>query len=524
LSVFDSAIRQNRALGCMGISISGERMFSVGCDARNDVWVSQAAISLDKLIVAPDLTWNKFAFLSSRTGPSADTVVTALTPKNNLFALWPQSAKPDVVATDMYVAQWTGTGWLKSSKVVFDPQLKFEEPSVAATADDKLHLVWNNGRIRYSQAFARDAMVEQGWDLPKDLPLPADINTGKSPTIISDPRSGWLYVAYAVPYNEKRGIYLVRSEDGGESWQGPTQVFDAVTAGWESANQPQIKLDTENNVLHAVWLKSGLGNRMDPQSIYYARSTDGGQTWSKAEMLAEGRAVDSPQLALPGSGQLYVLWNRRGNETVIRATSPYETWGRFSPDGGLRWAEARELPGFKDMTGKVSLGTDGAGRLYLSGISENAGGASELVYSSWAGQDWSQREALGIGQPAALGNQATVAVLPGAGQLVVLARTSVLSDSGRAQFEVISTDRKITAAPIVVQPTLTPLTQSPASEAITQTLLPTPILPTPTPADVPIVARPESGLPQTATLMVAAGVIGLGLLAILFGFWRNKRR
>ena len=63
---------------------------------------------------------------------------------------------------------------------------------------------------------------------------------------------------YAVPYNERRGIYYVRSNDGGTTWLTPILVFDAVAAKWESVDKPRLVLDANANVLHAVWLRASL--------------------------------------------------------------------------------------------------------------------------------------------------------------------------------------------------------------------------------------------------------------------------
>ena len=520
LSAVDSVLRQNRALGCLGISIAGSTMVGVGCDARSDVWISQASVSLDKLIVAPDLTWSKFAQVSNRHGPVSSSVAVAAAKQGNLYAVWTQSDAGETAASTIFFSRWVGTSWLKASRIIYDPKLKFEQPSIAASADDKLHLVWNGGRIRYSRAFARDAEAEQGWKTAQDLPMPSNVKAGKSPHILADPQGSGLYVIFSVPYNEKRGIYLLRSEDGGTTWKEPVQVFDAEAAGWESADQPQIQLDPRDNTLHAVWLKANLGNRIEPQAVYYARSTNGGQAWSQAQKLAEG-LVDTPQIAIPDHGQVYVVWNQIRSGGLLSA--PFEAWGQSSPDGGERWTESRPLPGFREISGKVSLATDGAGRLYLTGVSENAGGASELVYSSWSGQDWSQRETVGIGQQALMGNQTTTSILPADGKLVVLIRTTVLSDSGTVQFDLLSTDRKITLVPVVLQPTLTPKVTinnaTPTASVVSATSTPEPL-----PTNIPTSEQPEPTDRQGFILGAIAAVTVLGVLAIGFGFWRNRRR
>ena len=351
----------------------------------------------------------------------------------------------------------------------------------------------------------------------------ANTNVARSPSITADVRGKTLYVVYSVPYNEKRGIYLVRSDDNGTTWADPILIFDAVAAGVESADYPQLQLDAETNSLHVVWLKANLGNRADPQAVYYARSTDRGQTWSTAQKLVEGD-VSAPQISVPKRGQVYVLWNQKNGERNDH--TPFETWGQLSLDGGERWTEAAAVPGFRQVSGKVALNTDGAGRLYLSGITANAGGESELIYSSWAGQDWSQRETVGIGQRATTDNQASSAVMSASGQLIVLARTSIFTDSIEPQFQMFASNRAITAAPVIAQPTFTPIpsvTPQPTSLA-SETSLPL-LTPSPTiPVTISVAPQPQGQVSGLRNLAPIAGVIVLGLIVIAFGFWRRSRR
>ena len=222
--------------------------------------------------------------------------------------------------------------------------------------------------------------------------------------------------------------------------------------------------------------------------------------------------------------------NPRADDLVVTRSlqnrAPFETWGQLSLDGGNRWTPPQSLPGFREISGKVALSSDGAGRLYLAGISENGGSGSELVYSSWAGQDWSQRETFGIGLLATAGNQATTAILPAEGRLVVLARAAILTDTNRTQFELISTDRKIAEAPIVIQPTFTPETAVTPTAAPEGQPLPTavPGQAAPLSTVIPTAPQPEPAVPSRFILFGIASAIGLGALAILFGFWRSRQR
>ena len=79
-------------------------------------------------------------------------------------------------------------------------------------------------------------------------------------------------MAFSIPVNESRGIYLTRSEDMGESWQEPILVFDGVDAGWDVVGAPQVVM-SDDGVLHLLWTKQILlADGVTAQALYYTRS------------------------------------------------------------------------------------------------------------------------------------------------------------------------------------------------------------------------------------------------------------
>ena len=395
----------------MNVSLAGNSMGGIGCSPSGDVWTATNAAGLDQVIAALKVSWSLPGIVSDRLGnvmPNALT--TASNGKDVLYAMW---AQQDAGSnnTDIYFANWTNQVWARN-KVINPPTGRATSLSMIFTPDGKTHVAWNSGRVYYSNSFARDANTRDGWSKAVALPSPNEV-TGAS-SLIHDAQSNTLYVAFAVPFNERRGIYLTKSADGGGTWSEPALVFDAVAPGWESADQPQLALDASSNTLHAVWLRTVLPGNPGPRGVFYAQSKDGGQTWSAAAELAKGN-VDAPQLVVTGPGLLCAAWSL--NRNVPNTPTPFEAHYRYSPEGGLRWSEDALIGGFDEIGGRVSLASDSTGHMYALAMGQTPAGESALFYANWTGVNWENREAAGLGQNAAAGGEAASVLLPQTGSL-----------------------------------------------------------------------------------------------------------
>jgi len=525
LSFADTATGRPISLGCLGMTLAGRSVGVVGCDANGDVWAVRNAVGLENLIPALKPAWNVIETLSDRTGPAAVDGVTALTtdPQGKLYAMWSQSAAEGEPGTLLYVAVWDGTRWSRGVPVLAPQNTagtiggdRVAQPALAADTQGRLHAVWSGGaggQIFYSWKYARDAGTSLGWATP--VALPSQAGSGSWPDVVADPREDTLHVIYAVPYNEGRGIYYVRSNDGGTTWQKPVLVFDAVAAKWESADKARLVLDANANVLHAVWLRASLLSGTGTQAVYYARSSDGGQTWSAPVKVAEG-AVDWPRIVVGSANQVYLVWNQARARTAGADGLPSaEVWGQFSTDGGQRWSEAARVRGFEQVSGPVGLTSDSAGGLYLLGVGQQTGGESALLYARWDGRAWGENETFGMGQNAVSGNAASAAFVPGMGRLGVVVRelmrlpdsvtTSGSPQGGSAQFEIVATGRDVkvatTAAPA---PTFTPMPVETPEPTAT---------PSPTPTALPQVS--STYLPRSTSRNLLPLILGIVLAAAI---------
>ncbi len=521
LTAYDPATKRAQTLSCLNVSLAGNSMGGIGCSPSGDVWTATNAAGLDQVIASLKVSWSLPGIVSDRLGSIApSSLATASNGKDVLYAMWAQQDAGST-NTDIYFANWTNQVWARN-KVINPPTGRATALSMIFTPDGKTHAVWNSGRVYYSKSFARDANTRDGWS--KAVPLPSPNEVTGAPSLIHDAQSNMLYVAFAVPFNEKRGIYLTKSADGGEKWSEPALVFDAVAPGWESADQPQLALDASSNTLHVAWLRTVLPGNPGQRGVFYAQSKDGGQTWSAAVELAKGN-VDAPQLVVTGPGLLCAAWSL--NRNVPNTPTPFEAHYKFSPEGGQRWSEDTLIGGFDEIGGRVGLASDGAGHMYALAVGQTPAGESALFYANWTGVNWDNREVFGLGQNAVAGGEATSVLLPQTGQLTALLRAPVLSKEGANQFEVVSADRTVAKVELAAMPVFTPEppTPQPTADPSTQKQ-PTPsdppkLLPTAVPE--PTIAGPFT---QRELVLFGAliGVIIMGIAGIAFGFAQSKRR
>ncbi len=559
LVVGKTAFGKSDSLGCLTFALGGPSVALLGCDTGGDLWVARNAAPLDQLLPRTKSSWSAPETLSqndanvqaqaqgvqnSVVAPEGLPAVTA-DEKGNLYAMWSQSASADATAPGvaLYAATRVDGRWSRGNLVLRSPvptstlsslttqtTPKAEMPALAADGLGHVHAVWSggaSGRIYYSSALVRDVTSAQGWAQPIALPAPSPV--GSWPQIVADPRGQTLYVLYAVPYNEQRGIWFVRSDDEGDTWSKPALVFDAGAAGWNSASKPRLALDPVTNVLHAVWLRDALPGDATPQAVAYARSTDGGLTWSAALQVATGD-LDWPQVAVAAPQQVYVLWQLARSQRQPDDPAPYELWGQYSPNAGspvASWSDAERVPGFEAISGPAGLAPDGAGRLVLVAHgSSKTGGTAELHVAQWDGKTWNAGEGDSMGQKPRQGNGAVAAPIAQTGQLQVILRAWQLRADGNGQFNILAAERAISTTaslqPVPVftpVPTLTPLpTKLPPPTVTPRAQIPDVNVP-PASASGPLGSLQPLLIGGALAIVIVGGVFGL-----MLSFSRGRRR
>ncbi|MBI5566695.1 MAG: hypothetical protein HY870_17475 [Chloroflexi bacterium] len=520
LTFFDTTSQRSVALNCLDVAVAGETLGVIGCDTGRDIWATTNEADLSDLLPKLDIKWTRPESLMPRAGAAAPADLPDVVADNegNFVAVWSQIATEDQ-RTTIYAAAARDGRWAagapltaSSSAALTNDQRtpKAEQPAVVADTKQHVHVVWSggvDGENYHAWAYLRDAGSGQGWS--GATAVSPDGRLARRPDLAINPQNDDLYVVYALPFNEQRGIYFTRSTDDGSTWLTPTVVIDAAAAQWPSVDKPRLVFDAQTNTLHTAWLRTSLPGQATTQAVYYARSTDGGQSWSTAVEVANG-LVDWPRLAVPQAGQVYLVWTRAqpqagGNQLTVL--------GQYSLDGGRRWSEAKSIRGFERIDGPASLTTDGTGQLFIDGVGQGAGGESSLLHAEGNGQTWGAAETIGLGQIANSGNGASTALSSSTGRLSAVIQLWTLQSNGTSQFAIAATGLQLaTRSTVAPLPTFTPL-PSPTASAV----------PTPVPTATPRPQLPDNvqqtppksgGVPPLALGGALAAILVVGAVSV----------
>lgn len=156
------------------------------------------------------------------------------------------------------------------------------------------------------------------------------------------------------PYPRHDAILEIRSTDHGLTWSKPETVATNFVAGvTDPANGKPIRVGDNfthiavdprpgTQTVYAVWGDSRFTNGGSEQ-IAFAKSTDGGQTWTAPTRVSTGAAgAFVPGVAVNSAGVVGVAYYQlTGDDPAEPLATRY--WIATSADGGSHWATRRQL-------------------------------------------------------------------------------------------------------------------------------------------------------------------------------------
>jgi hypothetical protein len=449
--------------GCHQGAFLRARLYVVGCDQGDggDIWVTSRDLGTDKSwFQAP--VWSQLSPVTSDNF-KLEAVKLVTTDDGSFHAFFSQHQDRAI-----YYTYWNGETWSRIAPVLKLPEGETASPAIAVGSGNELFLIArsSSGTLYFSRATSGDAATEASWSTPARLEIGHDGEIG-SVDIASDP-TGTIYVAYSIPLNDERGIYLIESKDDGTSWSEPIQVFNGAAAGFDLVGAPSL-LISANGLLHITWKEQSVQGDGEPQTraLYYTRSADGGHTFSNATPIVK-EPVAWQEIMADVKGNLHLFWQPQDTLTTV--------WDQISLDGGMTWQYPQGLPD----TGKlVTVTTDPAGRLHLMGV-----GPEALGQWLWDGSRW-QSEAPLKWPPVSQDQQSQISVEWLAAAVSKQGKMLVLLAEQTTQGDV----------PEMTLHYATRTLELPAGQAATQ--IPTKVVLTPTLA--PATSTPEGLLTPTTT-------------------------
>jgi len=351
--------------GCQKAALFRERLYIVGCDQAGggDIWVTYRELPPTSFWFSPPV-WSQPAPV---TMENLDiTAIELVSTKDSMIHAC-FSQRQD---SYLYCSRWDGATWSRITPALQLPEGETGRPSLAAGSNNELFLITGNsqGSLYFSRAKSSEAMTASNWSTPTRLPIAHDGLVSSADVVVD--AAGTVYVAYSVPVNEERGVYLVQSKDKGKTWSSPLRIFNEVKAETDFIGSPSMLVDM-NGFVHIIWENQSIqvDGELQPRSLYYARSEDGGLTFSDAELVVEA-PVTWREILIDGEGNLHRLWQQDMMPTVL---------DQVSMDGGRSWQVTLLSTG----GGTSAIAVDANDRLHLL-----SGSPSLLLHRFWEGGHW----------------------------------------------------------------------------------------------------------------------------------------
>ncbi|MGE5337056.1 MAG: sialidase family protein [Gemmatimonadota bacterium] len=252
-----------------------------------------------------------------------------------------------------------GRTWERPITLIRDGALAFNDKnSITADPTDAnyVYAVWD--RLQPSAGgpawFARTANGGASWEAPRVLYDPGASAQTLGSVIAVQPNGTLANVFNRITTlannTQQSELEVMLSSDKGVNWSAPIKIADMLAGGAfdpdtrtairDGAGLPQVA-SAPNGSLYAVWQDGRFVNGID--SIAFARSTDGGRTWS-APVRINGVAnvqAFTPQISVLADGTIGVTYFDLRSNTPDVNTLPAELWLTRSRDGGATWSETR---------------------------------------------------------------------------------------------------------------------------------------------------------------------------------------
>ena len=408
------------------------------------------------------------------------------------------SAGPGVMGNTIYYARWDEQGWSGPYDVIFvgESVSRHAVPRVAVDADGWLHLVWLRGTtLWYSRASVWEAADPRAWTQP-GLISNGPLATGDHPAAIVTDSAGTLHVLYSL--GTEGGTFLHTSSQVGSVWSAPHLI-----AKGEAGDQVNLAIDAQDR-LHAVYKTK----YPDGSSVYYARSDDGGTTWSDPLLVDES---DERYRGGYGPNLSNVIAHRQRVHIVWHGAPRSQRWHQWSADAGVTWSEPTQIsPDLVFSTNAPSMAFDGSGVLHL--VSVGAGLAvgdagTAVLHSSWQGNTWTSLELVSTESD----ERADLAIGNGSSAVVVWDNAVSHGVATDRQFSVWASAKELETSPLpVLPPPSPPATRVAArTSAATSTGAPSRTPPSYTSQD----SLENREIQQSPVTAIAIGALIAGLLA-----------
>jgi hypothetical protein len=298
------------------VSSAWHREPSLAVDASNIIYVAWArSFSGDSNISFSYSTDGGNIFSDNKTVNDDTSGMTqwhpclALGDSGNIYIAWQDHRNNN----DIYFANSTdgGNTFSPNKKINDDAGTKPQwEPCIAAFGAEILYIAWEDSRINNRDIYFTNS-TDGGGTFSPNKKVNDDIRNAwryQTSTAVDD--EGKVFIVWVDDRMGDWDIYFAISTDGGNTFSEDKRVNDDLTA--EMQWTPNIAVDSKGDI-YIVW--EDWRNVSEPD-IYFAKSTDGGNTFSTNKRINDdlsGEGQMTPSIAIDESDNIYIVWEDSRN-------------------------------------------------------------------------------------------------------------------------------------------------------------------------------------------------------------------
>ena len=260
-----------------------------------------------------------------------------------VYASWLQNGKSDTV-----VAKSTDFGATWSVVVANHTNASTDKPALAVRGQD-VYVAYDHSQKIWVSASHDGGATFTSVNIKKTGILGWALAGGAT----IDPQ-GNVYVGWA-GYEQNGGakgpvnLFISKSADGGATWantvmdiSGSPPDCSAFLCGWAFLGAQLTVTSDAAGTLYALWNAGPKDQDKAPERIYFARSSDGGATWStKQDVSAAPADVNHafPAVVAGADGDVRIAW-------MDARMGLWNTYYRSSLNGGNIWSNEADLSTF----------------------------------------------------------------------------------------------------------------------------------------------------------------------------------
>jgi hypothetical protein len=268
------------------------------------------------------VTFGAKVIVQDAGGSLADFPSVAVDISGNIYVVW-QDTRGGV--GDIYFAKSTDGG------ATFNPNVRVNdadtdsaqfEPDMAVDTNGNIYVVWTDTRNGYCDTYFAKSTDGGATFSPNVRVNDTSSPTGGNYSKIAVDTNGNIYVVWADGRNGNLDIYFAKSTDGGATFSPNVRVDDTGALN-KTQYLPCLALDSQGNI-YVAWKDERSGHH----DIYFAKSTDGGATFSpNVRVNFVGSDGHWPAIAVDNHGNIFVAWQDSSSSSGIYLAK--------SVDGGI---------------------------------------------------------------------------------------------------------------------------------------------------------------------------------------------